>query len=299
MAENPYSSDAPYDIVVKELAGNVDCLARADVAELVDTEAAGCLVELMAAQTRLDAAIAKLASRVERSGVWRGDGSRSASAWLERRTGRHRGECRTAMRRGKHLAVLSEVAAAFENGRIGAWHVDQFARPHRRYPTQVTHDQARFVACAHELDHDGFAQVLAYWRHAVDPDGVEHDATAGYQRRRLDLSDGISPDEADHFNSYRELLFPDNEQELGMGAMQDVLVQVGTDPDTGDPIFATVTVGPSMSVAGANASGLFFDRFDAGQSHDGYLSPAEKRLIAEWLDVGAQYYNSPFDVPIN
>ena len=128
---------------------------------------------------------------------------------------------------------------------------------------------------------------------------VDDQGAARVPAGQLDLSDGISADEADHFNSYRELLFPDNEQELDMGALQDVLVQVGTDPDTGDPIFAPVTVGPSMSVAGANASGRFFDRFDAGQSHDGYLTPAEKRLIAEWLDVGAQYYNNPFDVPVN
>lgn len=128
---------------------------------------------------------------------------------------------------------------------------------------------------------------------------VDDQAQARVPAGQLDLSDGISPDEADHFSSYRELLFPDNEQALDMGALQDVLVQAGTDPDTGDPIFATLTVDPSMSVAGANASGRFFDRFDAGQSHDGYLSPAEKRLIAEWLDVGAQYYNNPFDVPAN
>jgi len=115
---------------------------------------------------------------------------------------------------------------------------------------------------------------------------------------QLDLTDGISPDEADHFNSYRELLFPDNEQELNMGALQDRLVQNGVDAN-GDPILVTVTVNPSMSTAGANASGRFFNRFNAGQSHDGYLSDAEKRLIAEWLDVGAQYYNNPFDVPIN
>ncbi len=116
---------------------------------------------------------------------------------------------------------------------------------------------------------------------------------------QLDLADGLSPDEPDQFNSYRELLFADNEQELNMGALQDVLVQVGTDPETGDPIFATVTVNPSMSAGGANASGRFFDRFEAGQSHAGYLTDAEKRLVAEWLDVGAQYYNNPFDVPIN
>jgi hypothetical protein len=29
------------------------------------------------------------------------------------------------------------------------------------------------------------------------------------------------------------------------------------------------------------------------------MTPAELRLIAEWLDIGAQYYNNPFDVPVN
>ena len=128
---------------------------------------------------------------------------------------------------------------------------------------------------------------------------VDDQAAVRVPAGQLDLSDGPSPDQPDHFNAYRELLFPDNEQELEMGALQDVLVQVGIDPDTGDPIFATVTVNPSMSTAGARASGRFFSRFDAGGSHEGYLTPAEKRLIAEWLDVGAQYYNNPFDVPAN
>jgi hypothetical protein len=54
-----------------------------------------------------------------------------------------------------------------------------------------------------------------------------------------------------------------------------------------------------MSAAGARASVRFFSRFDAGGSHAGYLSPDELRLIAEWLDIGAQYYNNPFDVPVN
>lgn len=115
---------------------------------------------------------------------------------------------------------------------------------------------------------------------------------------QLDLADGLSPDEPDQFNSYRELLFADNEQEVVNGALVDRQVVTGTDVD-GNPILATVTVNPSMSAVGANASNRFFSRFDAGGSHDGYLSGAEKRLIAEWLDVGAQYYNNPFDVPIN
>ena len=76
------------------------------------------------------------------------------------------------------------------------------------------------------------------------------------------------------------------------------MVQVDVDVD-GNPIFAPIDVNPSMSAAGANASTVFLDRFDAGGTHDGYLSDAEKKLIAEWLDVGAQYYNNPFDAPTN
>jgi hypothetical protein len=116
---------------------------------------------------------------------------------------------------------------------------------------------------------------------------------------QLDLSAGPSPDEPLQLNAYRELLFPDNEQVVDMGALQDVLVQVGTDPDTGDPIFDTVPVDASMSAAGALASDDFFAPFETGGIHEGWLTPAELRLIAEWLDVGAQYYNNPFDVPAN
>jgi hypothetical protein len=117
---------------------------------------------------------------------------------------------------------------------------------------------------------------------------------------QLDLSGGPSPDEPDQLVSYRELLFTDNVQEVIMGVLQDFLV---TDPVTGLQTF--VPVSPSMSAAGANASATFFydlsgvGRFDVGGSHAGDLTPAELRLIAEWLDIGAQYYNDPFMAPAN
>lgn len=116
---------------------------------------------------------------------------------------------------------------------------------------------------------------------------------------QLDLSDGLSDQDQDVFTGFRELLFNDNEQELNMGALQDRLVQVGIDPVTMQPIFDTVGVAPSMSSNGANASARFFDRFAAGGTHAGYLSDAEIRMLAEWLDIGGQYYNDPFAVPIN
>ncbi len=116
---------------------------------------------------------------------------------------------------------------------------------------------------------------------------------------QLDLSGGASPDEADHLISYRELLFTDNEQEVNMGALQDRLVPGPPDPVTGLPTLVPVPVSPSMTSAGARASVPFFGRFDTGGSHAGWLTPAELRLIAEWLDIGGQYYNDPFMAPVN
>lgn len=34
-------------------------------------------------------------------------------------------------------------------------------------------------------------------------------------------------------------------------------------------------------------------------NHKTYMSPSELRLVAEWADVGAQYYNNPFAAPLN
>jgi hypothetical protein len=116
---------------------------------------------------------------------------------------------------------------------------------------------------------------------------------------QLDLSDGLDPTVMEHLISYRELLFPDNVQEVNMGALQDIVVQVDVDPATGDPIFEPVVIGPSMNVGGANNSDQFFNRFDNDPVHAGLLTDAELRLISEWLDIGGQYFNNPFDVPIN
>jgi hypothetical protein len=116
---------------------------------------------------------------------------------------------------------------------------------------------------------------------------------------QLDLSDGASDLNGDHFKAYRELLSGDNEQELVGGVLADRLVQTGVDPVTGDPVFSPVPVSASLSTAGANNSTRFFSRFAPGGTHAGRLSAAELRLISEWVDIGAQYYNDPFQAPLN
>jgi hypothetical protein len=116
---------------------------------------------------------------------------------------------------------------------------------------------------------------------------------------QLELQDGLSPDEPDHFHAYRELLATDNFQEVVNGALVDAQQQVGVDDD-GNPVLEPIQIASPATIAGAAASDDFFDRFeDPNDMHYGILSIAERRLIAEWLDVGAQYYNNPFDAPAN
>ncbi|MDO3381584.1 hypothetical protein [Gilvimarinus algae] len=130
---------------------------------------------------------------------------------------------------------------------------------------------------------------------------------------QLDLT--ASENNSPHITSYRNLLFTHNELEVVDGVLQEVLIESGefeTDEDgelildeAGNPIpiLVTVPVSRTMSPAGAWASGSFFETlnsFDAEQmtvDHRGLLNAAEQKLISEWLDIGAQYYNNPFDVP--
>ena len=130
----------------------------------------------------------------------------------------------------------------------------------------------------------------------IDPaDGVTVIPPAG----QLELTDQLSDIEADHLHAYRELLVTDNLQEVVGGQLVDVLRPNGQVDIDGNPVFDVVPIGSPASNAGARASGDFFGRFEdpTNLDHYGILSGAERRLIAEWLDIGAQYYNNPFDVP--
>jgi hypothetical protein len=102
----------------------------------------------------------------------------------------------------------------------------------------------------------------------------------------LDLTNSASTDVPQEFTSYRQLLFPHNIVTMGV----------------------TTSVGPYLNAGSANGtlSAQFFSCLAGGApctttSHTGFMSPAELRLVSEWLDIGAQYFNNPFDpaVPVN
>jgi len=105
---------------------------------------------------------------------------------------------------------------------------------------------------------------------------------------QLDLTGGASSVDPTVATSYEQLLFPHNQQQLNMGVLQDVP--------------GPVIVPAPMTAGSASASSAFLAMFDGRTQdpvldHTGYLSPAELRLISEWLDIGAQYYNDPFVAP--
>ena len=125
---------------------------------------------------------------------------------------------------------------------------------------------------------------------------------------QLDLTDGASSVDPTVTTSYEELLFAHNEQTLNMGVLQDLLVPAPGPPDpvTGVPttIMVPVSLAPPMTAGSASGSVVKFLRMfdgtyhDPGLDHTGFLTTAELRLIAEWLDIGAQYYNDPFVAPV-
>jgi hypothetical protein len=101
---------------------------------------------------------------------------------------------------------------------------------------------------------------------------------------QLDLRSVASNDDTSVSTSYRQLLFPRNATTLIMGAPVVVLPP------------------PIAAGSAVNSRANFLDWFDGTNhgrtvDHTGFLTTAELRLITEWIDIGAQYYNDPFVAP--
>jgi hypothetical protein len=107
----------------------------------------------------------------------------------------------------------------------------------------------------------------------------------------LELTDEASNADALQNVAYRGLLFARDELEIVMGAVVPRTIP-GPPDAAGNP--TTVTPQLSAPMAAGNARGSRFFSVMNDLVHQGMLSPAELRLLSEWLDIGAQYYNDPF-----
>jgi hypothetical protein len=108
---------------------------------------------------------------------------------------------------------------------------------------------------------------------------------------------------ANHYLSYTELMTGTTLLNQPVRDPTSCIIQTtGIIPT---PVLQTVNVPAQMSVNGALAS-VFFNRFETAVNcqtvdHTAMLSTHEKKLLYEWLDIGAQYFNDPTNagVPLN
>ena len=127
---------------------------------------------------------------------------------------------------------------------------------------------------------------------------------------QLDLTSDPNQDPNNRFRSYQQMFQTRQGQFFDAGSMS---LQPFTVLDAnGDPVNdPAASIAPIMTSAGARRS-FFIEKMtgtelDANRSisgttdHSGMLSDAELKLISEWLDLGAQNFNDPFDpdVPQN
>jgi hypothetical protein len=119
-------------------------------------------------------------------------------------------------------------------------------------------------------------------------------------RGQLELTSNASGDEPTHMLSYEELLNSDEFEQLDPADLGSIIFDLiddpggAIDPATGFPQQVPRIIGSPLSVQGAYFTPGFFNRFSSTGSHPNWLSAAELRLIAEWVDLGGQYYNDPF-----
>jgi hypothetical protein len=140
-----------------------------------------------------------------------------------------------------------------------------------------------------------YPQTCTYCHSRVSP---ADPAVAQLPAASLELTDEISDQDALQLRAYRSLLFARPELELVNNAVQPrqvPLLDANGNPvldDNGNPVFTNPQLPASM--AAGNARGSRFFTVMNNPTHAGMLTTAELRLLSEWLDIGAQYYNDPF-----
>jgi hypothetical protein len=121
---------------------------------------------------------------------------------------------------------------------------------------------------------------------------------------QLDLTTDPNQDPNDFLRSFQQMLNTRQGQFInGGGALEQFSVPDGNGGTIPDPVAA---IAPIMTSAGARSS-FFIEKMtgtelDAGRAlpagtvdHTTMLTGAELKLISEWLDLGAQNFNDPFD----
>jgi hypothetical protein len=176
-----------------ELASALDGLAADDLPGMLGPELLERLAELLRAQNRIAAEVARTVRQCELADAAEWDGLRSMASWL-------RGHGRLSMRAarevvdtGRALDHLPAVAAAFADGQITAAQaglIAQVAAPQRLAEAAAADVELPVIdraltTVATTQPHERLVGVIRHYRDALDPDGPEPDPT---EFRRLSIT---------------------------------------------------------------------------------------------------------------
>jgi hypothetical protein len=175
-----------------ELASTLDALAVDDLPAMFGPQLLERLGELLKAQNRLAAEVARTVRQCELADAAEFDGKKTMASWLRghaRFSGRAAAELVAV---GRAMEQLPAVAAAFADGAVTAAQAavtSAVARPAQLAAAAAqdidldTVDQALAIVATTQ-SHDRLVAVVRRYLEALDPDGAEPDPTEG---RRLSL----------------------------------------------------------------------------------------------------------------
>ena len=164
----------------------LDRLVEADPRAFGDADSVVALPRQLA---RLEAVATRGTAAFDRSRAWEAERARSAAAWLAARCAVPEATARTRVRVGRALRQLPVAEAAWLAGDIGACSVELLARARNQTTAaRLAEDEADLVDLARTASPRTFARAVAYWRSRADADGVEDEARALVDARRVHLS---------------------------------------------------------------------------------------------------------------
>ena len=169
----------------------VEAAAAVDLDTLTDAELDAELVALLRLRHRLDAELARRATRWETSGVWRSDGSRAPWARLSRTGSLSPGAAKQVLRHGRDVASMPGTAQAWAAGEIGADHVDLLAGAAGSGRAELfARDESMLVAQCEQLTFGQAVKVVQYWCQRADAE-LDRDGPPPPKPATLRLHTGV------------------------------------------------------------------------------------------------------------
>jgi hypothetical protein len=146
----------------------VDAAAAVDRSGWSGAARSAEVVELLAAQERLNALVLAVVGEWDRDQAWALDGSVSPIAWLAHRCPVTRQAASVLVRTSRHITRHEQTAKALDAGDISAVHVEVAARAVKHREDLYAEHEDVLLDAARSLAPAAFRAAMAHWRRCAD-----------------------------------------------------------------------------------------------------------------------------------